>query len=85
MNRRELLSSITAAFGLAAQGCRNDVGPGSASAAAKPIRLANGDVDWRAVRELSPLAPDWTHLASFLFSSHPKTGGGCDRKCSYKD
>ena len=24
------------------------------------------------MRELFPLAPDWTHLASFLFVSHPK-------------
>ena len=29
-------------------------------------------VDWPAVRELFPLAPDWTHLSSFLFVSHPK-------------
>jgi selenocysteine lyase/cysteine desulfurase len=29
-------------------------------------------VDWLAVRELFPLAPDWTHLSSFLFVSHPK-------------
>jgi selenocysteine lyase/cysteine desulfurase len=29
-------------------------------------------VDWHAVRELFPLAPDWVHLSSFLFVSHPK-------------
>src|SRR5439155_15405391 len=28
--------------------------------------------DWLAVRDLFPLAPDWTHLSSFLFVSHPK-------------
>jgi isopenicillin-N epimerase len=32
----------------------------------------SGAVDWHAVRDLFPLAPDWTHLASFLFVSHPK-------------
>ena len=30
-----------------------------------------GPLDWPAVRELFPLAPDWTHLSSFLFVSHP--------------
>src|SRR5439155_3909034 len=29
-------------------------------------------LDWLAVRDLFPLAPDWTHLSSFLFVSHPK-------------
>ena len=42
-----------------------------------PSRLARalareGSVDWTAVRQLFPLAPDWTHLSSFLFVSHPK-------------
>ena len=31
-----------------------------------------GDPDWLAIRDLFPLAPDWTHLSSFLFVSHPK-------------
>jgi len=34
--------------------------------------LANGDVDWHAVRELFPLTSEWTHLASFLIGSHPR-------------
>ncbi len=38
----------------------------------KPIRLSRDVVDWLAVRDLFPLAPDWTHLSSFLFVSHPK-------------
>jgi isopenicillin-N epimerase len=38
----------------------------------RPIRLSRDLVDWRAVRDLFPLAPDWTHLSSFLFVSHPK-------------
>ena len=29
-------------------------------------------LDWPDVRQLFPLAPDWTHLSSFLFVSHPK-------------
>ena len=45
---------------------------GTAQPGPKPIRQANGDVDWRAVRDLFPLAADWTHLASFLLVSHPK-------------
>jgi len=38
---------------------------------ARPLRGADGGADWRAVRALFPLAPDWTHLAAFLFVSHP--------------
>jgi selenocysteine lyase/cysteine desulfurase len=38
----------------------------------RPIRLSHDVVDWLAVRDLFPLAPDWTHLSSFLFVSHPK-------------
>lgn len=43
----------------------------AARAAAKPLRRSNGSVDWQAVRDLFPLAKDWTHLASFLLVSHP--------------
>jgi selenocysteine lyase/cysteine desulfurase len=28
-------------------------------------------VDWKAVRDLFPLSREWTHLATFLFVSHP--------------
>src|SRR6266550_5273799 len=38
----------------------------------RPLRGLNGELDWLAVRDLFPLAPDWTHLSSFLFVSHPK-------------
>jgi isopenicillin-N epimerase len=38
----------------------------------RPLKNAIGNVDWIAVRELFPLAKDWTHLSSFLFVSHPK-------------
>jgi selenocysteine lyase/cysteine desulfurase len=38
----------------------------------RPLKNALGRVDWMAVRDLFPLAKDWTHLSSFLFVSHPK-------------
>ncbi|HEV8381713.1 MAG TPA: aminotransferase class V-fold PLP-dependent enzyme [Gemmatimonadales bacterium] len=38
----------------------------------RPLRAPTGQPDWLAVRDLFPLAPDWTHLSSFLFVSHPK-------------
>lgn len=73
LSRRQMLASLAAA---------------SASAATRPfdfpaleefvlphnlaLRSASGAVDWAAVRELFPLRKDWTHLASFLFVSHPK-------------
>ena len=38
----------------------------------RPLQTRAGTVDWAAVRALFPLSEDWTHLASFLFVSHPK-------------
>ncbi len=38
----------------------------------RSVRSGVGTVDWAAVRALFPLAPDWTHLSSFLFVSHPR-------------
>lgn len=38
----------------------------------RALRPTPDAVDWAAVRQLFPLAPDWTHLSSFLFVSHPK-------------
>jgi isopenicillin-N epimerase len=38
----------------------------------RPLRRPDGTVDWMAVRDLFPLRRDWTHLAAFLFVSHPK-------------
>jgi isopenicillin-N epimerase len=73
VNRRQLLASLTAGFAWNAAGCRADPQKnGSLQPASRPIRQSNGEVDWRAVRELFPLAADWTHLASFLLVSHPK-------------
>jgi isopenicillin-N epimerase len=62
--RRELIKSLVAA----------SLFPSlpSLSRPPRPIRLSRDLVDWLAVRDLFPLAPDWTHLSSFLFVSHPK-------------
>jgi isopenicillin-N epimerase len=64
--RRELLKSFAAASLMPA-----------VSRLAPPPRMSRavsskGSVDWTAVRQLFPLASDWTHLSSFLFVSHPK-------------
>ena len=66
MHRRQLLKSLAAASLIPAM-----------APLRPPPRMAralsrSGAVDWTAVRQLFPLAPDWTHLSSFLFVSHPK-------------
>jgi selenocysteine lyase/cysteine desulfurase len=74
LNRRQLLASVIAGLAWGSHGC-SEIGKDDATTGPlplKPIRQANGEVDWRAVRDLFPLAPDWTHLASFLLVSHPK-------------
>ena len=63
--RRQLLKSLVAASLL----------PSVARAEpllVTPRRRLRIALDWPAVRDLFPLAPDWTHLSSFLFVSHPK-------------
>jgi isopenicillin-N epimerase len=70
VQRRELLKSLAVAPLLASI-------PRVPPIPALPPRLSRalrreGTVDWMAVRQLFPLAPDWTHLSSFLFVSHPK-------------
>jgi isopenicillin-N epimerase len=75
LNRRQLLTSLGAGLAGAAVACRGDARDASligTQSAARPVRLASGDVDWSAVRNLFPLSKDWTHLASFLLASHPK-------------
>ena len=74
LNRRELISSLAAGAVLTAVGCRGGETPEAQGAgqSAKPLKSPNGDVDWRAVRDLFPLSRDLVHLASFLFVSHPK-------------
>src|ERR671932_2662652 len=71
--RRMLLSLVAAVAGGSLRPFGRDVlAADSTPPRARPLRGPDGRVDWRAVRELFPLAPDWTHLASFLFVSHPK-------------
>src|SRR5216110_1236725 len=78
VHRREMLVSLVA--GLAA-GSAGSMFPAVLAGQPPPpprlprlrsLRSATGTVDWLAVRHLFPLAPDWTHLSSFLFVSHPK-------------
>lgn len=74
LQRRQLLMSLVAGL---ATGSAHALLPAIDHAAPsprrhRPLRRASGEVDWSAVRSLFPLAPDWTHLASFLFVSHPK-------------
>lgn len=71
MNRRDMLASIASVAAI------GTLRPGVAlaetiSRRARPLRTLGGNVDWTAVRELFPLSPDWTHLSSFIFVSHPK-------------
>src|SRR5919199_4267541 len=74
LHRRQML--LTLAAGVAGASLRSL--PREALAAepaprrSRALRGPDGRVDWRAVRELFPLAPDWIHLAGFLFVSHPK-------------
>jgi len=74
LNRRQLLASVAAGLTWGAAGFpeRVKTHANAAQPGPTPIRQANGDVDWQAVRDLFPLAGDWTHLASFLLVSHPK-------------
>jgi len=72
LNRRDMLLSAVAfaTTGTLLPRFRKSATPGLERQ--RPLRRSNGQVDWTAVRELFPLARDWTHLASFLFVSHPK-------------
>jgi selenocysteine lyase/cysteine desulfurase len=75
LNRRQLLTAVSAGFATAAAGCRDKQTPDSAAKpdrAKSTLRESNGSVDWRAVRDLFPLTKAWTHFASFLLVSHPK-------------
>lgn len=71
INRRDMLASVAS---IAAVGTlRPSVALAETiSRRARPLRRLSGAPDWNAVRELFPLAPDWTHLSCFLFVSHPK-------------
>src|SRR5881397_3467259 len=65
--RRQLLKSLVAASLFPAIPRLDRSAPRS-----RPLHGLSGDPDWLAIRDLFPLAPDWTHLSSFLFVSHPK-------------
>ena len=72
LSRRQLLASLA---GAAAATVARPFPLGALASTAsrsRPLRNALGNVDWMAVRDLFPLAKDWTHLSSFLFVSHPK-------------
>ncbi|MDQ6893304.1 MAG: aminotransferase class V-fold PLP-dependent enzyme [Acidobacteriota bacterium] len=70
IDRRRLLASLTTGLAWNAAGR-----PMLAAPAAPPpenaLRRPDGSVDWRAVRDLFPLATDRMHFASFLFVSQP--------------
>src|SRR5205823_15122002 len=74
ISRRQLLASLSASLAWGTSCRRDDVrsDAGTAQPEPRPIRQSNGNVDWRAVRDLFPLAADSTHMASFLLVSHPK-------------
>src|ERR1043166_1097079 len=73
MNRRQMLLSLAAgATAAPAWSLFRDLDRiGRPESQPRPLRRADARVDWRAVRALFPLAPDWTHLAAFLLVSPP--------------
>jgi len=72
INRRQMLLSLAAGATAVPALFRDLHSATRAERQPRLLRDANGNVDWDAVRFLFPLAPDWTHLAAFLFVSHPK-------------
>ena len=70
LNRRQLLTTLGAAA--VASRPAYPLAGAAAPRLGRPLVSGAGAVDWDAVRELFPLAPDWTHLAAFLFVSHPR-------------
>jgi selenocysteine lyase/cysteine desulfurase len=74
IDRRGMLVSLATGL-VAGRAGRFDLGAQQAAtglAQDRPIRRADGAVDWSAVRDLFPLRRDWIHLANFLFVSHPR-------------
>lgn len=74
IGRRDLLRTLGIGAAIGVAGCNRGETPPSAPVptTAPPLVSPSGNVNWRAVRELFPLSPDWVHLASFLFVSHPR-------------
>jgi isopenicillin-N epimerase len=71
INRRQWFASVAAGSALATVGCTVEDQAAVKASTSEPLVGANGEVDWTRVRGLFPLRPDWIHLASFLFVSHP--------------
>jgi isopenicillin-N epimerase len=71
LDRRRLFASLTTGLVSSAAARSLFAAPSGDAGASRPLRGADGAVDWRAVRELFPLAKDKMHFASFLFVSHP--------------
>jgi len=74
LDRRQLLTSVGAGLTWGLIGCRRPDRQSEdlAERESAPVRRPDGEVDWRAVRELFPLTADRIHLASFLLVSHPR-------------
>jgi isopenicillin-N epimerase len=72
INRRQMLLSLAAGVTTVPALFRDLHSATRAERQPRSLRGADGSVDWEAVRALFQLAPDWTHLAAFLFVSHPK-------------
>lgn len=74
IDRRALLAKLAVgAAGARLLPFRAEPALAGEAAPARALRGADGAVDWRAVRaEFDGLAPDWIHLASFLFVSQPR-------------
>ena len=70
LDRRRLLASLTTGLAWNAAG-RPMLAALAGPPPEKALRRPDGTVDWRAVRELFPLATDKMHFASFLFVSQP--------------
>lgn len=67
--RREFLSRLTAAAGVAATGCR--VGGSSEEPNNREPAAASSNDQWSAFREQFNLAPDYVHMSALLIGSHP--------------
>jgi len=74
LNRRDLIGSLAASavLGLARPVIATARNANASPAPDTPTTLPNGEVDWRAVRELFPLSTDAIHMATYLFVSTPK-------------
>jgi isopenicillin-N epimerase len=70
LDRRRLLASLTTGLAWNAAG-RPMLAATASPPPEKALRRPDGTVDWRAVRDLFPLATDKMHFASFLFVSQP--------------